>query len=173
MINDIKIALRGLTRMPGFALAFILTLGLGIGANTAIFSVINGVLLRPLPYPEADRIMRLRQPQAAAGVEDSSFSFPEVAHYRSQSKTIDQFVEFGDWTFNVLGHGEPHRATGGLVTANFFPMLGAQPLLGRMLVPADQAKSSPPVAVLTHAYWQRAFGSDPSVIGQTLDLTVK
>jgi putative ABC transport system permease protein len=171
MIHELRIAVRHLSRVPGFALAFILTLGLGIGANTAIFSVINGVLLRPLPYPEADRIMHLRQPQVAGGVEDSSFSFPEVAHYRSESKTIDQFVEFGDWTFNVLGRGEPHRATGGLVTANFFPMLGAQPLVGRMLVPADEAKGAPPVVVLTHAYWQRVFGSDPSVVGQTLDLT--
>ena len=173
MINDIRIALRNLTRMPWFAVAFILTLGLGIGANTAIFSMINGVLLRPLPYPEADRIMHLRQVQATAGIDDSSFSFPEVADYRTQSKTIDQFVEFGDWTFNVLGRGEPHRATGGLVTANFFPMLGAQPQLGRTLVAADQDKGAPPVAVLTHAYWQRIFGSDPNVIGQTLDLTVK
>lgn len=173
MLNDIRIAVRNLARVPGFAIAFVLTLGLGIGANTAIFSVINGVLLRPLPYPEADRIMHLRQPQVAAGIEDSSFSFPEIADYRSQSKTIDQFVEFGDWTFNVLGRGEPHRATGGLVTANFLPMLGAQPLLGRMLVSADEAKGSPPVAVLTYDYWQRVFGSDPSVIGQTLDLTVK
>src|SRR5262245_876432 len=173
MINDLRIAIRNLTRVPGFALTFILTLGLGIGANTAIFSVINGVLLRPLPYPEADRIMRLRQPQTAAGIEDSAFSFPEVAHYRAQSKTIDQFVEFGDWTFNVLGRGDAHRATGGLVTANFFPMLGAQPLIGRMLVPADEAKGAPPVVVLTHAYWQRVFGSDPSVVGQTLDLTAK
>jgi predicted permease len=173
MINDLRIAIRNMTRAPGFALAFILTLGLGIGANTAIFSVINGVLLRPLPYPEADRIMRLRQPQTLAGVEDTLFSFPEVAHYRSQSKTIDQFVEFGDWTFNVLGRGDAHRATGGLVTANFLPMLGAQPLLGRMLVAADEAKGAPPVAVLTHAYWQRVFGSDPSAVGQMLDLTVK
>ena len=173
MIHDIRIAFRNLIRVPGFTIAFILTLGLGIGANTAVFSVINGVLLRPLPYPEADRIMHLRQPQTAAGVDDSSFSFPEVAHYRSQSKTIDQFVEFGDWTANVLGRGEPHRATGGLVTANFFPMLGAQPLFGRLLVPEDQLKSAPPVAVLTFEYWQRVFGSDPSAIGQTLDLTAK
>jgi predicted permease len=173
MINDIRIALRNLTRVPGFALAFVLTLGLGIGANTAIFSIINGVLLRPLPYPEADRIMHLRQPQVAAGVEDSSFSFPEVAHYRSVATTIDQFVEFGDWTFNVLGRGEPHRATGGLVTANFFPMIAAQPLLGRMLVPTDEAKGAPPVVVLTYAYWQRVFGSDPAAVGQTLDLTTK
>ena len=115
MVNDIRIAIRNLTRVPGFALAFVLTLGLGIGANTAIFSVINGVLLRPLPYPEADRIMHLRQPQVAAGIEDSSFSFPEVADYRPQSKTIDQFVEFGDWTFNVLGRGDAaprHGRTG-------------------------------------------------------------
>ena len=173
MINDLRIALRNLARMPWFTLAFILTLGLGIGANTAIFSMINGVLLRPLPYPDADRIMHLRQAQTTAGIDDTSFSFPEVADYRSQSTTIDQFVEFGDWTFNVLGRGEPHRATGGLVTANFFPLLGAQPQLGRTLVSADQDKGAPPVAVLTHTYWQRVFGSDPNVIGQTLDLTVK
>jgi len=173
MIQDIRIAIRNLVRVPGFAVAFVLTLGLGIGANTAIFSVINGVLLRPLPYPEADRIMHMRQPQVSAGVEDSGFSFPEIADYRTHAKTIDQFVEFGDWTFNVLGRGEPHRANGGLVTANFFPMLGAQPLLGRMLVPEDQLKSAPPVAVLTFDYWQRVFGADPSAVGQTLDLTVK
>ena len=173
MLNDIRLALRTLPRMPGFSLAFILTLGLGIGANTAIFSVINGVLLRPLPYPEADRIMHLRQPQVAAGVEDTSFSFAEVADYRTQSKTIDQFIEFGDWTFNVLGRGEPHRATGGLVTPNFFQLLGARPHLGRMLQPSDEGRTAQPVAVLTYGYWQRAFGSDPSVVGQILDLTVK
>jgi predicted permease len=173
MIHELRIAIRHLTRVPGFALAFVLTLGLGIGANTAIFSIINGVILRPLPYPEADRIMHLRQPQVAAGVEDSSFSFPEVAHYRAHSRTIDQFVEFGDWTFNVLGRGEPHRANGGLVTANFFPMLGAQPLVGRMLTSADEAKGAAPVVVLTHGYWQRVFGSDGAVVGQMLDLTVR
>src|SRR5215211_1204710 len=159
--------------MPGFSLAFILTLALGIGANTAIFSVINGVLLRPLPYPDADRIMHLRQAQVAAGVEDASFSFVEVADYRSQSKTIDQFIEFGDWTFNVLGRGEPHRATGGLVTPNFFQLLGARPHLGRMLLPSDEGKNAQPVAVLTYGYWQRMFGSEPAVFGQILDLTVK
>ncbi len=173
MLNDLRIAVRNLWKMPFFSLAFILTLGLGIGANTAIFSVINGVLLRPLPYPEADRIMHLRQAQSAADIPDSSFSFLEVSEYRAQSKTLDQFIEFGDWTFNVLGRGEPHRATGGLVTANFFQMLGAQPQIGRMLVKEDEGKGAAPVAVLTNAYWQRVFGADPNVIGQMLDLTVK
>src|SRR5690242_314756 len=173
MLNDIRIAFRNLTSVPGFAIAFVLTLGLGIGANTAIFSVINGVLLRPLPYPEADRIMHLRQPQLTAGIEDSSFSFAEVADYRREARTVDQFIEFGDWTFNVLGRGDAHRATGGLVTANFFQLIGARPALGRMLLPTDEAKTAPPVAVLTQAYWQRVFGADPNVVGQTLDLTVK
>ena len=173
MFFDIRLALRTLPRVPGYAAAFILTLGLGIGANTAIFSIINGVLLRPLPYPDADRIMHLRQAQVAAGIDDTSFSFVEVADYRREARTIDQFVEFGDWTFNVLGRGDAHRATGGLVTANFFPMLGARAHVGRLLVPADDGRSSPPVVVLTYAYWQRAFGGDPSVVGQLLDLTVK
>ena len=101
----LKPALRSLRKAPGFVAAFVLTLGLGIGANTAIFSIINGVLLRPLPYPEADRIMHLRQPAVRAGVENMNFSFQEVADYRGQAKTIDEFVEFGDWTFNVLGRG--------------------------------------------------------------------
>jgi predicted permease len=170
---DLRIAIRSLKKTPGFALAFIVTLGLGIGANTAIFSVINGVLLRPLPYPDADRIMHLRQPAVRAGIDNVAFSFAEVADYRSQSKTIDEFVEFGDWTFNVLGRGEPHRANGGLVTPNFFKILGMRPQLGRLLIPEDQNKTAPPVVVLTQEYWKRVFGGDPSVIGQTLDLTVK
>src|ERR1044072_7141349 len=128
----LKPAIRSLRKAPVFLAAFVLTLGLGIGANTAIFSVINGVLLRPLPYPDADRIMHLRQGQGAAGGDDASFSFAGVGDYRAQAKTIDQFIEFGDWTFNVLGRGEPHRATGGLVTPNFFQLLGARPHLGRL-----------------------------------------
>src|SRR6185436_3207580 len=118
---------------------------------------------------EADRIMHVRQVQATAGIDDASFSFAEVADYRAQAKTMDQFIEFGDWTFNVLGRGEPHRATGGLVTANFFQMLGAYPQVGRLFVQTDEAKGAPPVAVLTYAYWQRVFGSDPNVLGQMLD----
>jgi predicted permease len=173
MTAHVRYAFRSLRRTPGFAIAFIVTLGLGIGANTAIFSIINGVLLRPLPYPDADRIMRVRQAAVKAGIENTRFSFPEVADYRRQSKTVTEFVEFGDWTFNVLDRGNPHRATGGLVTPNFFRVLGMQPLYGRTLVPEDQEKGAPPVAVLTHEYWVRVFGADPTVVGQPLNLTVK
>ena len=174
MVNDIRIAFRNLTRVPGFAVAFVLTLGLGIGANTAIFSVINGVLLRPLPYPEADRIMHLRQPQVAAGVEDSSFSFPEVADYRRRSKTIDQFVEFGDWTFNVLGRGEPHRADGRAGHGELLPD-ARRAAAARTDARARRRSQS------RRRRWRcsptrtgsACSGRIPSVVGQTLDLTVK
>ncbi len=171
--RDLTYALRGLRRVPGYAAAFVLTLGLGIGANTAIFSVINGVLLRPLPYPDADRIMYVEQAAIRSGMPSIMFSFPEVADYREQATTFDEFVEFGDWTFNVLDRGDPHRATGGLVTPNYFKVLGIQPQLGRTLIPEDESPDAPPVAVLTHEYWLRVFGGDVAVVGQTLNLTVK
>ncbi len=171
--RDLAYALRGLRRVPGYAAAFVLTLGLGIGANTAIFSVINGVLLRPLPYPDADRIMYVEQAAVRSGMPSIMFSFPEVADYREQATTFDEFVEFGDWTFNVLDRGDPHRATGGLVTPNYFKVLGIQPQLGRTLIPEDESPDAPPVAVLTHEYWLRVFGGDVAVVGQTRNLTVK
>ena len=144
LVGNFRFAVRSLRRVPGYAIAFVFTLGLGIGANTAIFSVINGVLLRPLPYPGADRIMYLEQAVTRAGIPNVMFSFPEVADYREQAKSFDELVEFGDWTFNVLDRGEPHRATGGLVTANYFKVLGIRPQLGRTLVPEDEAEGRAP-----------------------------
>ena len=127
-----------LARSPGYTLAFVLTLGLGIGLNTAIFSVINGVLLAPLPYPDADRIMYIRQPAVGSGVENARFSFQEVQDYREQSRTLDQFVEYGDWTFTVVADEDPHRAVGGLVTSNYFEVLALRSRLGRTLAPGQQ-----------------------------------
>jgi predicted permease len=173
VISDLKYAMRSLRRSPGYTVAFVATLGLGIGANTAIFSVVNGVLLQPLPYPEADRILYLRQPATQAGVPNMNFSFVEVADYRDQAASLDEVVEFGDWTFSVVGHDEPHRATGGLVTSNYFEVLGFRPRIGRTLVPADDRRTSAPVMVLTHEYWTRVFGADSSVVGRTLKLTNK
>jgi putative ABC transport system permease protein len=172
-LRSLAVTVRSLSREKVFALAFVLTLGLGIGANTAIFSLVYGVLLRPLPYPEADRIVYLEQAAKRHGMENINFSFPEVADYREQVKSLDQIVEFGDWTFNVLGRGEPHRAVAGLVTANFFEVLGMRPVLGRTLQEEDRIQGAPPVAVLTHEYWLRVFGGDSGVVGQSLDLTSK
>jgi len=172
-IRNLRIAARSLARTPGYAVAFVLTLGLGIGVNTAIFSVVNGVLLRPLPYPDADRILFVRQPAGLVGVRDASFSFHEIDDYRAQARTVDEIVEFGDWTFSVVGLGDPHRAVGGLVTSNYFEVLDLQAALGRTLQEQDDEQSSAPVMVLTHDYWTRAFGADPDVLGRTVKLTGK
>lgn len=171
MMNRIKQAARSLLRTPGYTTAFVLTLGLGIGLNTAIFSVVNGVLLAPLPYQDADRIMYVTQPARQAGVANVSFSFEEVQDYREQSRTLDEFVEYGDWTFNVVAdEAEPHRAVGGLVTSNYFSVLGLRPALGRVLGPPDDGDGAEPAAVLTHDYWVRAFGADPDVLDRTVRL---
>jgi predicted permease len=170
-MGDFRYALRSLGRDWGFTLTFVITLGLGIGANTAIFSLVNGVLLQPLPYPEAERIVRVRQPAPGLGIADTSFSFVEVADLRAQSTALDQVVEYGDWAFNVLGRGDPHRVVAGLVTGNFFDVLGMRPLHGRLLTETDRVRDAPPVVVLGYEYWQRTFAGDPAVVGQMLDIT--
>ncbi len=163
--------LRRLREDPGYVIAFVLTLGLGIGATTAIFSAVEGVLIRPLPYPNADRIVYIQHPETRTGLENASFSFVEVADYRSQAASMDELVEYGDWQFNVVGQGEPHLAYGGLVTSNYFKVLNIRAHLGRTLIADDDVDKAPAVAVLTWEYWQRVFGGDPTVVGRVIELT--
>ena len=170
MLATLKQTVRSLAKAPGYTVTFVLTLGLGIGLNTAIFSVIHGVLLAPLPYPDAERIMYVRQPAEGSAVQNARFSFQEVEYYREASRTLDQFVEYGDWTFAVVADEEPHRSVGGLVTSNYFDVLDLRAALGRTLGPQDDGEGAEPVVVLTHDYWTRAFGADPDVIGRTLRL---
>jgi len=134
-------ALRQLRQDLGYAAAFVVTLGLGIGASTAIFSAVEGVLIRPLPYPHADRIMYVQQPLQRTGSDNTLFSFVEAADYRTQTRTIEEVVEYGDWQFNVVGLGEPRVAYGGLVTSNYFKVLAIRPQLGRALQAEDDSRS--------------------------------
>jgi len=164
VMTSIRAAVRALRHDPGYAVAFVLTMGLGIGATTAIFSAVEGVLIRPLPYPHADRIVYAQQPIAKTGVENTAFSFVEVADYRQQTSTIEELVEYGDWQFNVVGLGEPRLAYGGLVTANYFKVLAIKPLLGRALQPQDDGRGAHPVAVLTYEFWRSVTGSDPNIL---------
>ena len=173
LVSEVRYAFRSLNKSRTYAAAFVLTLGLGIGVNTAIFSVVNGVLLKPLPYQDADRILFVQQPANRAGAFNAAFSFIEIDDYRASSRTVDEFIEFGDWDFSVIGRGDPHRVVGGLVTANYFEVLGILPLYGRTLLPGDNDVGAPPVMVLTHDYWTRMFGADPSIVGQTVKLTTK
>ena len=171
MLKELRGVVRSLARTPGYVLAFVLTLGLGIGLNTAIFSVVNGVLLAPLPYADANRILYVTQPARLAGVDNAGFSFVEVEDIRQAARTTDQVVEYGDWTFNVVAdEGDPHRAVGGLVTANYFEVLGLSPQVGRALTVPDDGRDGEPSVVLTHDYWTRAFGADPGVLGRTVKL---
>lgn len=170
MLPHLRQTVRSLAKAPGYTLAFVLTLGLGIGLNTAIFSVINGVLLAPLPYPDADRIVYVRQPALGSGVENARFSFQEVQHYRESARTLDQFVEYGDWTFTVVADEDPHRAVGGLVTSNYFDVLALEAAHGRTLEAEDDGEGAEPVMVLTHDYWTRAFGGSEDAIGRTVRL---
>ena len=165
LAQDVRYGLRGIRRHPGFAVAVILTMALGIGANTAIFSVVNGVLLRPLPYPDGDRLVVLQQASPRAATEDLGFSAKDIADYR-QSRAVSDVGEFHNMWFVLLGRSEPERVSTEVVSANFFDMLGVKPLYGRTFAAADDRPGAPAVLVLSHAYWQRSFASDPGIVGR-------
>jgi predicted permease len=166
LTQDIRYGLRNLRRNPGFALVVIATTALGIGANTAIFSVVNGVLLRPLPYANGDRVVVLRQQQPLANVDDTGFSVHEIEDYREQARSLDAVVEFHNMWFILLGRPEPERVATGVVSWNYFDVFGVQPLFGRTFQAADEKPGAPAVLILSNKYWQRSFGGDPSVVGR-------
>jgi predicted permease len=168
--QDVRYGLRNLRRSPGFALVVVLTMALGIGANTAIFSVVNGVLLRPLPYAKGDQLVVLRQQQPIANVEDTSFSVKEIEDYRTQAQSLDGVAEFHSMWFILLGRAEPERVATGVVSSNFFDVLGVRPAFGRTFQPADEAPGAPAVLMLSHKYWQRSFGGDPSIVGRIFQM---
>jgi predicted permease len=163
--QDVRYGLRNLRRSPGFSLVIILTMALGIGANTAIFSVVNGVLLRPLPYRDPGKLVVLHQGQGDAVANDMGFSAKDIADYR-QARSLSDVVEFHQMTFNLLGRAEPERLVTGVVSANYFDVLGVQALHGRTFLPSDDAPGAPAVLVFSYKYWMRSFGGDPSVVGQ-------
>ncbi len=170
MNQDLRYAVRTLRRSPGYTLVALLTLALGIGANTAIFSMIRGVLLRPLPYHEGERLVMLEQPASLAGVQDARFSAQEIQDYRSQSKALQGIVEYHSMPFILLGDGEPSRVQTAVVSANFFDILGLKPLLGRAFREGEDQAGAEPVLMLSHGYWMRQLGGDPAVIGRTFEM---
>jgi putative ABC transport system permease protein len=166
LLRDIRYAGRTLLRSPGYTLMAVLTLGLGIGANTAIFTVINGVLLRPLPYANPNQIVHLQQTAARVGADPIGFSVQEVQDYRDQSRSFSDLAEYHSMTFTLLGAKVPERVVTGVVSANYFNVLGIKPVLGRLITPADEHLNAPPVLVLSYAYWVKEFGRDPKVLGR-------
>src|SRR5262245_9407833 len=165
--QDVRYGVRSLRRNKGFALVIILTMALGIGANSAIFSVVNGVLLRPLPYSNPDKLVVLHHGQGdlANPANDMGFSAKEIADYRA-ARSLADVVEFHMMSFNLLGGTEPERLQTGVVSANYFEVLGVRPLFGRTFLPSDDEPGAAAVLVFSYKYWQRSFGSDPSVVGR-------
>lgn len=163
---DLKYALRSLRRTPRFTIVVMVTLALGIGANTAIFSVVNGVLLRPLPHHEGDRLVYLRHSVDGPGGASISFSVPEVRDLRNGVPSLAAIAEYSPWTVVVRGEEGSTRIDVGLVTGNYFDVMGLSPVLGRLTSPADDGPGVEPVMVLTHEYWLNEFGGDPDVVGR-------
>jgi predicted permease len=168
--QDIRFGLRMLKKNPGFTIMAVLTLSLGIGANTAIFSLVYGVLLRPLPYVAGDQIVVLRQQAPLAKIENLPFSVKEYNDYREQNQTLSSTVEYHTMPFILLGRKEPERVQTGVVSAEFFDFLGVKPLLGRTFLPGEDKHGAQPVLVLSYAYWQRSHGGDPKIVGQTFTM---
>jgi putative ABC transport system permease protein len=170
-MQDVRYAFRMLRKTPGFAAAAILTLALGIGANTAIFSLVSAVLLRPLPFPEPDRLVLLWDDASSAGGPSRTEPSPaDFASWKEQSRTIADMAALVSATYNLTGSGEPQKLRGIRTTANLFTVLGMQPVLGRTLVAADDRQDANRTVVISERLWRSQFGGDTAIVGRTIDL---
>jgi predicted permease len=170
LFTDFKFALRSLARVKGLAITVILTLALGIGANAAIFSVVRGVLLRPLVNKDEDRLIYIRQSARGIGAENAAFSVPELRDLRDRVKTLTAFGDFSTVDFTMVGLGEPRVVRAGVVGGSYFDVMGLRPVRGRLLDASDDGPQAAGAAVLTYRFWTTALGADPAVIGKTIRL---
>ena len=172
LFQDLHFALRLLRKNPGFTSIAVLTLALGMGATTTIFSVVNSVLLRPLPYQNQDRLLRFEE--SHPGAPGMGLTFATYLDLEREAGTVENVSAYRDWIFNVTGGNEPQQVSGALVSGNFFAALGSQPLLGRTIHPEDdQAGGNNRVVVLNYALWQSRFGADEKILGQTLNVNAQ
>ncbi len=169
-VRDLRVAAHSLIRTPGLAIAVILTLALGIGANAAIFTLVRGVLLKPLVNRDEDRLIYIRQSAPGIGDENASFSVPEIQDMRASVKTLSAFGDFSAINFTMIGLGEPRSIRGGVVGGTYFDVMGLHPVLGRLIGPQDDGAKAAGVVVLTYRFWTTALHKDPSVIGKTIRL---
>ena len=162
MWQDIRYAFRVLAKQPGFAAVVVLTLALGIGANTAIFSMVNAVILEPLPFSESKRLVEIKGTDARPGDMHRTLSYPDFVDFRAQNRSLESTATYDRNTFTLTGIGEPLHVEAGVVSANMFDVLRAQPALGRAFA-ADDDKPGTRVAILSHRMWQSRFGGNPDI----------
>src|SRR5580704_856744 len=169
-LRDLRVAFHSLKRTQGLAITVILTLALGIGANAAIFTLVRGVLLKPLVNRDEDRLIYICQSAPGIGDESTTFSVPEIKDLRAGVKTLSAFGEFSTFEFTMIGLGEPRVVRSGLVSGTYFEVMGLHPVLGRLIEPQDDGPKAAGVVVLTYRFWTTTLRKDPSVIGKTVRL---
>ena len=170
LFKDIQYGIRSLLKRPGFTSVAILTLALGIGANSAMSSAVNAVLLRPLSFPESERIVLVEGVNPQQGITLSNLSVPDFADWRAQNQVFEQMAGFVSGGALLLNNEEVERVRASGVTADFFPLFKTNAQLGRVLQPDDSVKDRNPVVVLSHGLWQRRFGSDQTIVGKQVKI---
>ena len=169
--HDLRYAFRAMRKSPGFTAIAMLALGLGIGADTAIFSVVNGVLLQPLSYPDPDRLLKIYESTPEFG--RNSVAYPNYLDWRSGSRSFTDMGTYRGDQFNYTGNGEPEQLNGGYVSASLLPVLGVHPQLGRLFLPEEDREGAACSAMLSDGFWKRRLGSDPKVLGKALQLNAQ
>jgi len=171
--QDLRYGLRMLLKNPGFTMVAVVALALGVGANSAIFSVVNSLLLRPLPFEQPDRLAQVWEANPRRGKMEMPASFPNFADWRDQNQVFEQAAAYSDWSFNLTGSAEPERIRSAIVSPMFFSTLGIKPILGRTLLPGEDQPGKDLSVVISRRLWQRRFNSDPNVVGKAVNLNGK
>jgi len=171
LIQDIRYAIRMLVKNPGFAIVAVLTLTLGIGANTALFSVVNGVLLNPLPYPQPDQLVTLHE--SKPNFETGAIPYLNFVDWQNENHTFSSMAISRGYAFSLTGMGEAERLQGDWVSASFFQTLGVKPILGRDFTPEDDQFGAGPVVLISEGLWNRKFGAAPDALGRNITLDGK
>jgi putative ABC transport system permease protein len=169
--RDLKVAFHSLMRSKSLAAIVILTLALGIGANAAIFTLVRGVLLKPLVNRDENRLIYIRQSAPSMGMDNTTFSVPEIRDIEPNIRSISEFGDFSQMDFTMVGLGEPRVVHGGVVSGNYFDVMGLRPVLGRLVGPQDAGADAPGVIVLTYRFWSTVYKKDPNVLGKTVRLS--
>ena len=168
LLQDVRYGLRMLVKKPTFTIVAVLTLALGVGANTAIFSIVNAVLLRSLPYRDPDRLVRIFFNEPGVGLRDVRFSKPELDDLQTRAGVFEDVTPIFEGSENLTGAGQPERVEGVNGSFTYFSMLGVIPQIGRLYGPQDFAPGFAPEAVISDGLWRRAYGADPNVLGRTI-----
>jgi putative ABC transport system permease protein len=170
LLKDIRYAVKSLVRQPALTAVAVITVALGVGANTAIFSAVNAILLRPLPYHEPETIVQVWETNEQRGYSRASASLPNFIDWRDQNQSFEHIAAYLGRGFNLTGMDQPERVQGAVVSASFFSVLGAKLALGRGFLPEEEKPGNHRVAVISYGLWQRMLGADPDIIGKPLTL---